>query len=131
MIHPADSELLSALLKSEEIPADVEEEYSIRQRMYHATGGNGPLLIWALIDMLRFLGYKRPEDPKPVSVDWRQKVGAQIVAKYGDQDMPGMLTGLGDGGMLVCLLDGVETEVELPRYLVTLAEGEKKSRKGK
>jgi hypothetical protein len=131
MIHPVDAEIIRNLLRVNEVPSDIEEEYEIRVRMFHSGGGSGPLRILALIDLLRHLGRTKPEDPKPVAVDWRNKVGAEIVAKYGDKDFYGTLKGIVDGGRLVCELDGVDTEVELPRYLVTLAEsGEKKSVKG-
>jgi hypothetical protein len=120
MVHAEDLEVLCNLLRVEELPADVEEEYEIRRKMFHGCGGSGPLQALALISLLRFLGHVPPVAVPPVAVNWREHVGDSISALYGDQRLPGILASLGDGGTLECLLDGVDGVVELPRHAVLL-----------
>ncbi len=120
MMHPHDFEILSILLRVDSMPDDIESEYAIRQRMYHGCGGTGPLRALALIEMLRFLGHEQPERPASTNVDWRQHIGARVVAQHGDVEVEGSLVAMAPDGGLVLLLDGVEGETELPRYLVRL-----------
>lgn len=127
MIHPNDAEVLCSLLRVSDIPATIVDEYEIRRRMYHAGGGSGALGIQQLIGVLRHVGVDLPARDVPVNVDWRDHVGDAIVAKYGDQDVSGTLVSLCDGGNLVLVLDGIDGEVELPRYCVKLED--KKPRK--
>lgn len=129
MIHPSDQEVLLSLLRVSDIPAEIEEEYEIRRRMYHSGGGSGALGIQQLIGVLRHLDIELPEVPVPVQVDWRKHLSEPVLALYGDKKCSGTVTSLGDGGMLICLLDGYEGEVELPRHCVSLVTGGKKAKK--
>lgn len=121
MIHPNDAEVLCSLLRVSDVPDDVVAEYEIRRRMYHSGGGSGALGIQQLIGVLRHVGVELPENPVPVSVDWRKYIGAPVTALYGDKTVSGEVTGLGEGGMLFLRLVGYEGDVELPRHCVALA----------
>lgn len=129
MIHPSDQEVLLALLRVSELPAEIEEEYDVRQRMYHSGGGSGALGIQQLIGVLRHVGVKLPDAPVSVQVDWRKHLGEPVLALYGDKKCSGTVTSLGEGGTLICLLDGYDGEVELPRHCVGLVAGMKKAKK--
>jgi hypothetical protein len=121
VIHEYDNEVIASLLKTEEIPQDIEAEYEMRRLMYHGAGGSGHLGPAMLVDMLRFLGYGRVAQSAPPRVVWREHVGDAVIATYGDKELSGILANLGDDGMLSVLLEGFDSEVELPAYHVRLA----------
>lgn len=129
MIHPSDQEVLLALLRVSELPAEIEEEYEVRRRMYHSGGGSGALGIQQLIGVLRHLDIELPDAPVPVQVDWRKHLSEPVLALYGDKKCSGTVTSLGEGGTLICLLDGYDGEVELPRHCVGLVVPEPKKAK--
>lgn len=124
MIHPYDQETLQSLLRVEQIPDDVSEEYEIRRRMYHSAGGSGMVGVHILIDMLRFLGYGKLEKAEADAVtDWRKEIGKPVIAKYKGKKTKGVLVGLAQFGRLDLELEGFG-RVEIPRKSVRLAPKE-------
>jgi len=121
MIHRADEEVLEAIFPNG-VPQDVADKYGVYQALYHGPfGGSGPLGT-LMIPLLDRLGYGRLSVVAPEQIDWRLAIGERVLAKYGDQQLPGVLEGIGVGtGTLMLRLDGVPGETELPRHAVKLA----------
>lgn len=108
--NPVDEKNLQNFLGVKDIPGDVEEEYRIRVKMYHASGSSGPLPPVGLIDLVRFLGHKPPQ-PKvaDTGIDWRtmpEDGSVRVEARFNGQWMKGVYLGGVEGGTLAVRLHG-------------------------
>lgn len=125
MLHPDDAERVLNFLRIDDgtVPEKVEREYDLLREVYVRMGGSGPLGPAMLASMLRGLKVAPPPKPKStVILDWRAHVGKPIVAKYGDQDLPGTLVDVVDVMTVKVQLDGVPGEVEMGRGWVRLPD---------
>lgn len=121
-MNERDEEVLKAVLRVDEVPDKVCSEYARWHRLYCSMGGSGPLGPAMLVPMLRQLKVEQPAEKRPESINWRNEVGNQIEARYGDSLRVGILDGLApDGGLYVRLRD-IEGVIELPRHMVSLPD---------
>lgn len=119
MIHPDDYDAMEKMFRGADIPDDLVAEYEVNRLMTAAYGHVGPLGMNLVIPMMRALGYGKVVVKAAPTVDWRNHVGSQVVAQYGDRKVAGELTGFGTNSRLILRLEGYG-EVELPRYCVQL-----------
>jgi hypothetical protein len=119
MIHPDDYDAIEKMFRGTNIPDDLAEEYEIQRLMASAYGHAGALGMNLVIPLMRALGYGKVAEKVVLNVDWRNHVGSQVVAQYGDRKVVGKVLGFGSNCRLVLELQGYG-EVELPRYCVQL-----------
>lgn len=119
MIHTDDYDAMARMFGDGELPEDVVEEYEVQRRMTFAFGHSGALGMNLLIPMLRGLGYGKIVDKPQENVDWRRHIGEEVIAQYGDEQVPGRLRGLSENGRLELNLDRYGV-VDVPRYSVKL-----------
>jgi len=119
MIHPNDYSAMEKMFGNSDLPEDVRREYAVVRKMADAYGHSGALGLNLVIPMLRRLGYGKIVEKPVQNVDWRNEMGARVVAQYGDVLAEGVLSGLGMNGRLWVALDEYG-EVEVPRYSVKL-----------
>jgi hypothetical protein len=119
MIHPDDYDAMERMFRDANIPEDLAAEYEIQRLMASACGHSGALGVGLVVPMMRALGYGKVAEKILLNVDWRKRIGSQVVAQYGDASVAGKVLGLGSNGRLVLDLQGYG-EVELPRYCVQL-----------
>lgn len=124
-IAPQDEETIKRITGLSEIPDDIRKEYMMRASMYHGDGNTGPLRTAMLIDLVRFLGYSKPEiKPSVNKVDWRnypQDGSVRVFARFFGNDMPGVFKGFVESGTLAILLDGDDYIRECRPDMVSIA----------
>lgn len=121
-MNPQDEQSLLRLLGTNTVPEEVQHEYRIRVKWFHSDGHSGPMGTLALVNMLRYLGYKaNPEQEKPKVTDWRavpKDKSVQVEVEWQNEKRLGRFCGMVGAGMLMIDMDGDEMVREFPPYQV-------------
>lgn len=121
-IHPIDQRLITAMLGLSEVPKELEQEYSVRLRMWSLAGNVGPLGHVALIDLIRYLGFDPPEEPRP-DVPWERypanetiRVAVRWTKEPTSPWFHGLFCGIvQDGSVLVRMFSGQNSHESIVR----------------
>ena len=91
-IHEDDALAIKRHLRVKTIPEDVAIEYSHRMQWALEDGHTGPMGMWPIIDMLKYLDYKPPKKRTDrIQIDWRKApTGAPVVVSE-TPDMKGFV----------------------------------------
>lgn len=116
MFHPEDDFSLHQMLAlTGELPADLEQEYDLRRRMYCAGGGSGPIGPIALITLARSFNLGPPKAVQPDRLDFRSfpPGKTRVQTKRYSEWCGGVFVGMGDNGQIYVRLDDEEQVREI------------------
>lgn len=120
-----DKEVILAMTASKRVDEDITIEYDMRMRMATVGGHSGSMGVWAVVDMLRYLGRKPPvRRAAREMVRWSKvRVGVPVVVNSPEYtDLVGWFQGdLGEGILSVRSPDRVHP-VEVYAKFVRLAD---------
>jgi hypothetical protein len=128
LIVEEDQLSFERLLGIREVPPKLLKEYSLRLAMYHKDGGTGPLGTMALIDCVRYCGFKSVyEEQSPQDeTDWdKVKRNTRVEALYSGVWMPGKFVGFGESRVILVQLDDDEFIKECRKHMVRVAKDQK------
>lgn len=124
-----DQQILQALLGVDKLPDDVVQEAELRTRMYHGAGAmSGPLGPLAMIELVRFLGYRPKKQPvsNNEAVIWRNLPtdgSVKITAgPYFGSMQEGVYLGMVSEGLLAIKLNTDGFVRECRQSMVKLSE---------
>lgn len=123
-IHQQDAETFERFLGTPEVPKKYVREYWLRLNLYHKDGNSGPLGTLAVIECLRFSGWKppHPADEPEEETNWDTvNRGARVEARFGGAWAAGEFVGFGENRVLLVRLDDDEFIKECRRDMVRVA----------
>lgn len=124
-LHEQDADTFERFLGTNEIPKKFVREYSLRISLYHRDGNSGPLGTLAIIELLRFGGWRppHPADEPEEETNWDAvKRGTRVEARFFGSWAPGEFVGFGEHKVLLVRLDDDEFIKECRRDMVRVAE---------
>jgi hypothetical protein len=121
MIHPQDQESFDRFGISP-VPEELEAEYELRLRWFHADGHSGPLGTVSLIALIRGMGIGKAMAPEvPKQVEWRdQTYTARVGVNTTEGLKTGTFVGMVQAGTLAVRIDDTGATIEVPKRFVGL-----------
>ena len=122
-IHRDDEFMLQQMLGSTEpIPDTLAAEYTLRRRLYHATGSTGPLGAIGLVDLLRSVSIEPRAaqiSPEQTPISWRnldRDGSVRVEVRMRGSWVPGVYLGqVANGTLAIKLEDDDEVREIHPR----------------